>query len=175
VKPAASRPKRRRAYRVSGFHALVAATSRAGLSALDGRSSTARAIRLWQAQVAADLGDDLSAQERTLLDVAAVDMALLAVADAWLKDNAGAIVNRRRRAFVPLVAERLRVASHLAEVLKLLGVKRRPRPIPSLREYLEAKAATAAQDERARAAAAVEVGATAGAPQPAASASEGDP
>src|SRR5262245_31228771 len=102
------RPQRsRRPYRMSGFHAMVAATSHAGLSALDGRSSAARAIRQWQAQVSADLGDDLSAQERTLLDVAAVDMAVLAVADSWLKTNAAAVVNRRRKAFVPLVAERL--------------------------------------------------------------------
>jgi hypothetical protein len=66
MKPSGPRPKHPRAYRVSGFHALVAATSRAGLSALDGRSSTARAIRLWQAQIASDLGDELSSQERTL-------------------------------------------------------------------------------------------------------------
>jgi hypothetical protein len=116
-----SRPRRRRAYRKSGFHALVAATSRNGLSALAGRSSAARAIKLWQAQIAADLGEDLSAQQRTLLDVAAVDMALLAIADAWLKENADALIDRRRRTFVPLVAERLRVASHLANLLKTLG------------------------------------------------------
>jgi hypothetical protein len=91
---------------------------------------------LWQAQIASDLGDELSAQERTLLGVAAVDMALLAVADAWLKENGGAIVNRRRRTFVPLVGERLRVASHLAELLKTLGLKRRAKQLPSLAEIM---------------------------------------
>ncbi len=143
MRPGRKVQKARRAYRVSGFHALVAAVSRDGLSALDGRSSEARAIRLWKAQVTADLGDDLSCQEKTLLDVAAVDMTLLAVADSWLKENAGQVVNRRRRTFVPLVAERLRVASHLAELLKILGTKRRPRPLPSLRERLAARAAQA--------------------------------
>jgi hypothetical protein len=136
MKASPSRPKARRQYRVSGFHALVAAVQRDGLSALDGRSSEARAIRLWKAQVSADLGDDLSAQELTLLDVAAVDMALLSVADAWLKENAGHVVNRRKKTFVPLVAERLRVASHLAELLKALGIKRRPKPAPTLAEFL---------------------------------------
>lgn len=114
MKATRSRSKRPRPYRKSGFHALVKAASRAGLSAPDGRSTQARALKVWKAQVAADLGDDLSAQQRTLLDVAAVDMALLSVADAWLKEHAGEVVNKRKRTFVPLVLERLRVASHLA-------------------------------------------------------------
>ena len=128
--------KAARAYRISGFHSQEKALSHAGLSALDGRSAQARALKVWKAQVAGDLGDDLSAQERTLLDVAAVDMALLAVADSWLRENAAQVVNRRRRTFVPLVAERLRVAGHLADTLKLLGLKRRARQVPSLRDYL---------------------------------------
>jgi hypothetical protein len=115
---------------------MSTALSRRGLSALDGRSAGARALKVWKAQVAADLGDDLSAQERTLLDVAAVDMALLAVADSWLRENAVRIVNRRKRTLVPLVAERLRVASHLVELLKALGLKRVAKRVPSLREYL---------------------------------------
>jgi hypothetical protein len=140
VKPVQPRPKHPRPYRKSGFHALVRATTRAGLSALDGRSSTARAIKLWKAQMAADLGDGLSSQERTILDVAAVDMALLAVADAWLKENAGRVVNKRRRAFVPLVEQRLRVASHLAELLKTLGIKRVAKQVPTLGAYLAERA-----------------------------------
>jgi hypothetical protein len=108
------------------------ALSRGGTAALDGRSSAARAIARWKAEVAADLGDDLSTAERTLLEAAAGDVALLVVADAWLKENAGQVVNRRRRTFVPLVAERLRVASHLAELLKILGTKRRPPQVDAL-------------------------------------------
>lgn len=136
--PNGSKRSRPRAYRKSGFHALVAATTRDGLSALDGRATQARAIKLWTAQVAADLGGDLSAQELTLLDVAAVDMALLAAADAWLKENAGQVVNKRKRTFVPLVKERLAVAAHLAELLKTLGTKRRARPLPSLSAHIAA-------------------------------------
>jgi len=113
---------------------------RAGLSALDGRSALARAVRDWRAAVAADLGGEaeLSQAQRTLLDVAAQDVVLLHAADTWLRANAGDVVNKRRRTFVPLVGERLRVASHLAELLKTLGLKRAPRPVPSLREAIEA-------------------------------------
>jgi len=129
-----SKPKRRRAYRKSGFHAMAASLSRDGLSALDRRSTQARAIKVWKAQVSADLGDDLSAQELTLLEVAAVDMALLTVADTWLRENAAGVINKRKRTFVPLVRERLAVASHLAELLRVLGTKRRARPTLSLPE-----------------------------------------
>jgi hypothetical protein len=145
MKAAPPRQMARRAYRKSGFHALVRATSRAGLSALDGRSSAARAIKLWKAQVSADLGDNLSAQERTLLDVAAVDMVLLAVADAWLRENAAKVVNKRRRAFVSLVEQRLRVATHLADQLRLLGLKRVPKPLPSLSELLARRRDTSSE------------------------------
>ena len=112
------------------------ALTRGGLSALDGRSAAARSLKTWKAQVSADLGNDLSAQEQTLLHVAAMDIALLIVADAWLRENAESVVNRRRKTFVPLVRERLTVASHLTETLKHLGLKRVPRPVLSLAEVL---------------------------------------
>lgn len=62
----------------------------------------------WRAGVVSDLAarPELSQPERTLLDVSAVDMALLAVADAWLRENADKVVNKRRRPFVPLVERR---------------------------------------------------------------------
>jgi hypothetical protein len=143
VKAARSRLKRPRPYRVSGFHALVRATTSKGLSALDGRSTQARALKVWKAQVAADLGDDLTAAQRTLLDVAAVDMALLSVADAWLREHAAEIVNKRRRTFVPLVAERLRVASHLADLLRALGLERRAKVVPSISQFIAERAGAA--------------------------------
>jgi hypothetical protein len=138
MKPVLRHRKGRRAYRMTGFHAQVKALSRRGLSALDGRSALARAVRDWRAAVMVDLGGeaDLSQAERTLLDVAAQDVVLLAVADGWLRENAAGVVNRRKRAFVPLVEQRLRVATHLADQLKLLGLRRRAKPVPSLREIL---------------------------------------
>jgi hypothetical protein len=76
---------------------MAAALSRDGLSALDGRSTQTRGIKAWQAQVSADRGGDLSAQELTLLEVAAVNMALLAVADTCLRENAAGVINKRKR------------------------------------------------------------------------------
>lgn len=150
MKPPRSRLKGRRAYRKSGFHRMNTAMSQRGLSALDGRSAIARAVRDWRAAVASDLGgqDVLSQAQRTLLDVAAQDVVLLSVADTWLRENASGIINRRRRAFVPLVEQRLRVASHLAGLLETLGLKRVAKPVPSLGEYLSRRSAPPGRDPK---------------------------
>lgn len=148
MKAAGSSSKRRRAYRKSGFHATKAALSRRGLSALDGRSAIARAVRDWRASVASDLGgeDLLSRAQQTLLDVAAQDVVLLTVADSWLREISSGIINRRKRAFVPLVEQRLRVASHLAGLLETLGLKRVAKEVPTLRELLARHAAEGRRD-----------------------------
>ena len=138
VKATQPRQKRPRAYRKSGFHGTQRALSKGGISALDGRSAIARAVRDWRASVAGDLGGEevLSQQQRTLLDVAAQDVVLLSVADGWLRENAEKIVNKRRRALVPLVEQRLKVASHLTGLLKDLGLERRAKALPGLRELM---------------------------------------
>ena len=145
MKPAKQRQKRPRGYRKAGFHRLIAALSQGGLSALDGRSAASKAITRWKAEVAADLAYDLSTAERTLLEVAAGDVALLTVADAWLRENSSQVINRRRKTFVPLVTERLRVAAHLKEVLVTLGLKRQAKPVPQLSEYLADRATPGAR------------------------------
>ena len=138
MKPARTPQKRPRKYQKHGLHGAQRALSKRGISALDGRSAIARAVRDWRAAVASDLGGDelLSQQQRTLLDVAAQDVVLLTVADGWLRENAEKIVNRRRRALVPLVEQRLKVASHLTGLLKDLGLERKAKVIPSLVEHL---------------------------------------
>ncbi len=130
--------KRPREYRLSGFHAAKGAMSKAGPRAIDGRSALARQVRDWRAAVASDLGglDLLSQQQQTLLDLAAQDVVLLSVADSWLRENPEQIVNKRRRALVPLALERLRIAQHLADTLRTLGLARVQRPAPTLREVL---------------------------------------
>lgn len=135
--------KRPRKYRLSGFHAAKGAMSKGGISTIDGRSVLARQVRDWRAAVASDLGglDVLSQQQRTLLDLAAQDVVLLSVADGWLRENAPLVVNKRRRSLAPIVLERLRVAAHLSDTLKLLGLERVKRPVPTLRERLMAEAA----------------------------------
>ncbi|MBI3932396.1 MAG: hypothetical protein HY317_03195 [Acidobacteria bacterium] len=144
MKPTPPPRKTRRGYVQSGFHRTKAALSNRGISALDGRSALARAVRDWRAAVASDLGGEegLSQAQRTVLDVAAQDVVLLTVADSWLRENAEAVINRRYRRFVPLVEQRLKVASHLTGLLEKLGLERRAREIPRLSDYLAGRDAT---------------------------------
>jgi hypothetical protein len=139
MKPAAARPKTRRRYHRHGFHALSKAV---GSGSLDGRSALARALASWRGEIEAALGgpDQLSPQEATLLQLAAGDAALVALADAEIARLGDRVIAGRgaARRFVALVADRQRVASSLAERLRLLGLKRRPKPAPSLREAMEA-------------------------------------
>ena len=120
----AARPERKRprGYRVSGFPAMKVALSRRGLSALDGRSAAARAVSRWRSATLSDLGDDLSTAQTTLLEIAAQDVALLAVADGWLRANAEAVINRRKKAGRP---------SHLSPRSGSLVSSERPRTASS--------------------------------------------
>jgi len=94
----------------------------------------ARTVRDWRQEIESDLGGEaqLSRAQQTLLDLAARDVVLLMQADAFLLELGPGVVNRRRRAYVPLVAQRQAVASHLAEMLKTLGLRRHAREAPRL-------------------------------------------
>ncbi len=134
------KPERRhRTYTRSGFHALKRVLAD---GPRDGRSALSRALASWRGEIESDLGGDLSAQERTLLEIASGDAALLALADAAIgKMGEGVVSGRgRNRAFVALVADRQRVAQALADRLRLLGLKRRPKPVPMPWEWTEEEA-----------------------------------
>ncbi len=47
------------------------------------------------------------------------------------------ILNRRKSKLLPLVGERMRMSEVLARQLQALGLERKPKPVPSLAEYLE--------------------------------------
>lgn len=136
MKPTGTQQKRPRKRQMSGFHVMKAALSRQGLGALDGRSAAARGVSRWKAEVLADLGGDLSTAQLTLLEAAASDLCLLAVADGYLRELGAEVVSKRKRQFVPLVEQRLRVAAHLAATLEKLGLQRRPPPPRDIREVI---------------------------------------
>jgi hypothetical protein len=137
-KPAGSQRKSPRTYTSTGLYTAERRMSEKGLSALDGRSAIARAVRGWRAEVAQDLGgrDALSQAKRTLLDVAAQDVVLLSITDTWLRENPGLVVNKRKRSLAPIVLERLRVAQHLADTLRSLGLDRVAKDVPTLASYM---------------------------------------
>lgn len=114
------------------FRGLERTLYDSGLSALDGRSKAARAVRDWKAGVESDLGGELSTAQQTLLEVASRDVALILIADTWIAEMGPKILNRRTGQFRPIVAERERIATHLTKTLKELGLRRVARQVPDL-------------------------------------------
>jgi hypothetical protein len=81
----------------------------------------------------------LSTQQRALVEVAVRDRLLLESIDSWLLAQPK-LVNHRKRELYRAVTERMRVAEGYQRRLQALGLERRARPVPSITEYLEARA-----------------------------------
>src|SRR6266481_4513987 len=108
-----------------------------GLEAIDHRTAPARALLAWREQLIADLGgvDALSAQKLALVNLAATTRALIDHADNWLLTQPS-IINKRRKAFVPIVAQRTALCDSLSRLLAHLGLERQQKPIKSLRQHI---------------------------------------
>ncbi len=116
---------------------LKRAVTKLGARSLDGRTRVGRALAAWRAQVVTDLGGDdvLSAQQQALIDIAVRTKLMLDSVDAWVLAQPS-LVNKRKRALLPVVRERTQLADSLARHLSALGLERRARPTQSLQEYL---------------------------------------
>jgi hypothetical protein len=49
------------------------------------------------------------------------------------------LINKRRKALLPIVKERQVLVDSLSRLLQQLGLERQARPMPSLQEYVAAK------------------------------------
>src|SRR6266481_1001122 len=108
-----------------------------GLEAIDHRTAPARALLAWREQLITDLGglDALSAQKLALVNLAATTRALIDHADNWLLSQPS-IINKRRKAFVPIVAQRQALCDGLSHLLGQLGLERQQKPIKSLQQHI---------------------------------------
>jgi hypothetical protein len=97
---------------------------------IDGRTSSARAARDLMADITADLGgsDMVSTAEKQIIQRAAITGAILESMEAkWL---AGGQIDMA--VYVPL-------ANLQRRHLEAVGLKRQPKPVETLQQYLEAK------------------------------------
>ena len=131
--------------RPSSRHGLTAAKAHIrlrGFVALDRRTVGARAMLAFRDELVAALGGDadLSPQRKKLVDLAVRAAAYLDHIDAFLAAQESVITRRTRQpAVVPVLLQRQAIADHLLKVLAQLGLERRPRPVPSLQEYVTGK------------------------------------
>jgi hypothetical protein len=110
----------------------------AGMDAIDHRTSAARALLQWREQLITDLGglEHLSAQRLGLVELACRTKAIVDAVDSWLLSQPS-IVNKKRRALLPIVMQRQTLCDSLARLLGQLGLSRVPRPVKSLAEHIQ--------------------------------------
>src|SRR5512143_1482842 len=135
----AARTKARRPYSRTGLNALKARVKVRGLDAIDKRSAAARALLAWRSELIADLGGEaaVSAQERAVAELAVRTKLYVDSVDNWLMQQPSLVLSRRR-AVLPVLVERQRLADSLARLLGQLGLGRRARPLPSLADHIAA-------------------------------------
>lgn len=141
-----------RPYQQHGLHTLKRRLKVRGLDGIDKRTATARALLGWRREIEADLGgpENLSAQQRAVVDVASTTKLLLDSVDRWLLEQGDGLVNRKRRAMYPVVLQRQQLADALARYMAMLGLERRRPPAPALEDYIRDKFGSAGGAEHNR-------------------------
>jgi hypothetical protein len=121
-----------------GLHALTRRVSAKGLRSVDGRTTAMRAVAAWKADLIADLGGDPSAQKLTLIDAATKTMLYLNHVDSWLMQQS-TLVNKRKRAILPILRERQGLVDSLSRLLQQVGLERQATPVKPLAQYIAEK------------------------------------
>lgn len=140
----------RRAYSRHGLNVLKARVKVRGLTSIDRRTAAARALLAWREELLADLGgrEAVSAQQFTLVELATRTKLYVDSLDAWIVEQ-HSLVNARKRAVLPVVRERQQLVDSLVRILTSLGLERRAKPVPNLRDYIAQRAgATVGQEAR---------------------------
>ena len=116
------------------------ALMRGGFAKVDKRTRTGRALAERRHQIFEDLGgkESLSQIQLDLVERYMRLCVLIDSLDAWLFKQPS-IVNKRRRALIPIVKERAQLDDSALRLAQALGLKRQPKPVPSLQEYLASK------------------------------------
>jgi hypothetical protein len=126
-----------RSYSRHGLNALKARVKVRGLTSIDMRTAAAQALLAWRRELIADLGGEeaVSAQERTLVELAVRTRLYVDSLDAWIIAQPS-LVNARKRSVQPVVLQRQQLADALARYMNQLGLERRVREVKDLRSYL---------------------------------------
>ena len=126
-----------------GLKALKRAVRTLGSRTIDRRTRVGKALTAWRSDLAADLGgfDALSTQQRALLDEAVKLKLMLDAVDAWVLAQPS-LIDKRKRALLPVVRERLALVGQLQSLLRDLGLERRPKDPLDLTAYMAGKAPT---------------------------------
>ncbi len=106
-----------------------------GLRVFDGRTAFGKSARRWRDDLVRDLGGDPSTGQAAVIELALRTKVMLDSIDAWLLVQPS-LINRRKRALIPIAAQRQQLADALVRYLTALGLERKAKQLPSLEDYL---------------------------------------
>ena len=126
-----------RSYSRHGLHVVKAQVKVRGLAAIDMRTAAAQALFGWRNDLLTDLGGEgnVSAQQLALVEMAVRTRLYVEHLDFFLMGQES-LVNRKKKAVLPVLRERQQLVDSLARILGQLGLERRAKPVPALSEYL---------------------------------------
>ena len=126
----------KRPYKKHGLTAAKRTLRTWGERSIDGRTRAGKALAAWKDALIEDLGgeDQVSAQQLTVLELAARTKVLLDGIDAWLFEQPS-LVNKRDRKLFAVVKERQQLADSLARYMSMLGLERRSK-VYDLADYV---------------------------------------
>ena len=113
----------------SGIHAVTKLVKKLGADrSLDKRTAMAKALERWRQELINDLGgnDNISAQQRAIIDLAVKNKLILDSIDRWIFQQPS-LIDKRKRALLPLCQGTTKHANGLAEYMDRLGLERTTR------------------------------------------------
>jgi hypothetical protein len=139
----------KRPYSRHGLNVLKARVQVRGLTAIDMRTAAAQALVAWRRELFTDLGgeDACSAQKKAIIEIATRTRLYIESLDAWILEQRS-LVNYKRKAILPVVLQRQTLADAFARYMAQLGLERKQKPVPTLKDFIlevEAKKTEASQ------------------------------
>jgi hypothetical protein len=130
-----------------GMNTLKQAVSTLGRRTVDKRTTVGKQLAAWRSDLLADLGgiEAVSTQELALVEEAVKTKLLLNSAAGWMLTQPS-LVDKRKRALLPVVRDYQALVNVLRGLLTDLGLKRRSRELPSLAQYVASKADSTAKE-----------------------------
>jgi hypothetical protein len=146
AKPRGGAPVGNQNARKHGLYTVRRRRKEARQLVLDSRTSEFRIVQEERDRLVAALGGDVSPQQEGII----IHVAQLGLDAAIIRGEMAqmsSLVNRTRRAAYPILHDWLSVVRARADLLTRLGLERKARGVPSLQEYLNAKAERAGTGE----------------------------
>jgi hypothetical protein len=124
-----------------GLLALKARVKVRGLKAIDMRTQAAQGLVAFRTALLNALGgpDNVSPQKAVLIEMVVRTKLYIDSVDSFILSQ-DSLVNRRKKAILPIVRERQSLVDSLERLLSRIGLDRVPAPVEDLNDYLARKA-----------------------------------